>query len=463
MNRKSLISLTTAAIAVAMASGANAQETASIVSKPNSIGPAIEFNGGGTSFGIKGKIGVGSQISIRPTILFGYTPSVSGSTFGQALTSGINNLTALVTPTRAQQITAAIAADPTLTAETAAALLDKKDPTDAEKQTIATAQTPVFRYTTLKQEDLAAQLSAFSGVPLTDRQADEFAKQLVAAANVTDSTKLTPEQQVTIAKAQGAIARYDIETFKKLTPAQQQLLVKTYSPAGSTDKQISDTVTALNSAVNTDPTKRTEADNSLLASTQSNVRNNNTAVNFIDLTSGQQRDLLQSFSQTPLTPAEVTSLIGTLNAAAEALQTPADQRTDDQKTAIANANQAIGIQSNSLTPGFTPGSGTAYGVAVTYDFQSADGKLSGYVGPRIMLANGSSKIGSFDTSTNETSIGLLVGADYAISSDLTAGLSATYNFSKSGDLTVTGPGGFKGSAPVSGSSLDIGVNFGYRF
>ena len=152
-----------------------------------------------------------------------------------------------------------------------------------------------------------------------------------------------------------------------------------------------------------------------------------------------------------------------LNAAAVAQQTPEDKRTDAQKAAIANANQAIGIQSNSLTPGFTPGSGTAFGLAATYDFQSADSKLSGYVGPRVMFANGSSKIGNFDTSTSETSIGVLVGADYAISSDLTAGLSATYNFSKSGDLSVTGPGSFKGSAPVSGSSFDVGVNFGYRF
>jgi Opacity family porin protein len=459
MNLKSLISLTTTAIAVVMASGANAQEAAS---KPNSIGPAIEFSGGGTSFGIKGKIGVGSQFSVRPMVLFGYTPSVSSGTFSQALTSGINNLTALVTPTRAQQIAAAIIADPTLTADTAATLLDKKEPTEAEKKTIAAAQTPVFRYTTLKQEDLAAQLTAFSGVPLTNEQADEFAKQLVAVSRVTDTTKLTPEQREYISKAESAIARYDIETFKKLTPAQQQLLVKTYSPADSTDKQIVDTVTALNNAVNTDSTKRTEADSSLLATTQSNIRSITTS-SVKDLTSAQQRDLLQSFSQTPLTPSEVTSLVATLDAAAVAQQTPADKRTDVQKAEIANANQLIGFRSNSLTPGFTPGSGTAFGFAMTYDFQSADGKLSGYVGPRVMFANGSSKIGSFDTSTNETSVGLLAGGDYAITSDLTAGLSATYNFSKSGTLSVTGPGGFSGSAGFSSSSLDIGVNVGYRF
>ncbi len=80
-----------------------------------------------------------------------------------------------------------------------------------------------------------------------------------------------------------------------------------------------------------------------------------------------------------------------------------------------------------------------------------------------MFANGSSKIGNFDTNTSETSVGLLIGADYAISADFIAGLSATYNFSNFGDLSVTGPGGFKGSAPVSGTSLNIGVNFGYRF
>jgi opacity protein-like surface antigen len=98
-----------------------------------------------------------------------------------------------------------------------------------------------------------------------------------------------------------------------------------------------------------------------------------------------------------------------------------------------------------------------------YDFESTDKKLSGYIGPRVLFASGSSKAGNFDTNTNETNIGLLVGTDYAISPDFTVGLSGTYNFSKTGTLDVSGPGGFKGSSSVSGSSFDVGINFAYRF
>jgi Opacity family porin protein len=390
MNRKSLISLTTAAIAVVMASGANAQET---TAKPYSIGPAIEFSGGGTSFGIKGKIGVSPQFSVRPMVLFGYTPNVGSGTFSQAVTSGINNLTALVAPTRDRQIAAAIVADPTLNATTAAALLDKKDPTEAEKAIIATAQAQVPRYTTLAPEQQIAVVKAFSEVKLTDPQADAIAKQLV------DISKI-------------------------------------------------------------DPAKRTPEQNSFVAAYQAPE-----ALNFFatSLTPQQQREAIKLIAATPTTDSAAQAALNTLNAGAAAQRIPADKRTDADKAAIVAANNLIAFASNAIAPGFTTGSGTAFGLAATYDFESADKKLSGYVGPRVMFANGSSKIGNFDTSTSETSIGLLVGADYAISSDLTAGLSATYNFSKSGDLSVTGPGGFKGSAPVSGSSFDVGVNFGYRF
>jgi hypothetical protein len=94
MNRTHLISLTAVAMAMTgvMSSGANAQEQTSAPAKQFSVGPAIEFSGGGTSFGIKGKIGVGSSISIRPTILFGYTPSVDGATFGKAIVNGSANI-----------------------------------------------------------------------------------------------------------------------------------------------------------------------------------------------------------------------------------------------------------------------------------------------------------------------------------------------------------------------------------
>ena len=389
MNRQSLISLTTAAIAVVMAGGANAQETPT---KQNSIGPAIEFSGGGTSFGIKGKVGVSPQISVRPMVLFGYTPSVSGATFGQAVTSGLNNLTAPTTPTREQQIAAAIFANPTLSRDTAAALLDKKDPTESEKAAIAKAQTPVPFYTTLSPEKQIATLQSFSAVKLTDSQADAIANKLVEISKI-DAAKRTPEQTA---------------------------LVSVYLPNGD-------------------------------------------LTTFVAATAEGRRTSVKTTAVDTLSPDTARSILSTLDAGTVAQQTPVEQRTTDQKSAISAANNLIATLSNILEPGFAPGSGTAFGLAVTYDFESADKKLSGYVGPRVMFANGSSKIGNFDTSTSETSIGLLVGADYAISTDLTAGLSATYNFSKSGNLDVSGPGGFKGSAPVSGSSLDLGVNFGYRF
>ncbi len=456
MNRKSLISLTTAVLSIVMASGANAQEARV---KPNSIGPAIEFSGGGTSFGIKGKIGVGSQFSVRPTVLFGYTPSVSNATFGQAITSGINVLTALVTPTRTQQIAAAKAADPTLNDTTAGLLLDKTNPTSADRAIIEKAQAPVPRYTQLSDAQLAAQFNAVSG-PLTTQQSEEAAKQLVAALG---NAQPTPEQQLSVDRAKDAIARFDIETFKKLTPEQQQTLVKNYLSPSTDGQQVANTVTALNNAVNKAAENRTSEDITLLATAQSTVRNNTNLPTFKDLNATQQRDLVQSFSQSPLTTAEVTARKNTLISLATAQQVSEDKRTEAQKTTITTANSLTSFVSNSLTPGFTPGTGTAYGVAVTYDFQSADSKLSGYFGPRVMFANGSSKIGNLDTTTNETSFGLLAGADYEIISDLTVGLSATYNFFKSGSLTVTGPGGFSGSALVSGSNLDIGVNVGYRF
>ncbi len=407
MNRKSLISLTTAAITVVMASGAQAQEVAS---KPYSIGPAIEFSGGGTSFGIKGKIGISPQFSVRPMVLFGYTPTVSSATFSQAVTNGINNLSGFSALTPAQQ---------------------------------------------------EARVRAISDVPLTDQQADAAAKKL-AAALATPVADRTPDQILSIQQAQNAIARYDIETFAKLTPEQQLAQVKLISPAGTTDAQITNAINSLNDILKTPAANRSSDQNTALSQAQAFVRNTNVTA-FSTLNSAQQREGFKGFSQTPLTQAEVESTVNGFKEIEAIQKIPAADRTPAQQTALTAYNQAIAFTSNAIAPGFTPGSGTAFGLAATYDFQSADNKLSGYVGPRVMFANGSSKIGNFDTSTSETSIGLLVGADYAVTSDLTAGLSATYNFSKSGNLSVTGPGGFSGSAPVSGSSLDFGVNFAYRF
>ncbi len=112
------------------------------------------------------------------------------------------------------------------------------------------------------------------------------------------------------------------------------------------------------------------------------------------------------------------------------------------------------------------GTGVGYGVGVTYDFKSPDGKISGYVGPRVLFASASGS-GTFNnvaytSNTTETNIGLTAGADYAISSDITAGLSATYDFARSGSFNQSFNGGTF-TAPLSGGNFKVGVNFGYNF
>ncbi len=114
------------------------------------------------------------------------------------------------------------------------------------------------------------------------------------------------------------------------------------------------------------------------------------------------------------------------------------------------------------------GTGIGYGLAVTYDFKSPDSKIVGYVGPRILFASTSGSgtfTGSaqgFTTSTNETNIGLTAGADYAIAPDITAGINATYNFSRSGTASVT-TNGVTGSTGLSGGTFNVGINAAYSF
>jgi opacity protein-like surface antigen len=119
------------------------------------------------------------------------------------------------------------------------------------------------------------------------------------------------------------------------------------------------------------------------------------------------------------------------------------------------------------------GSGIGYGLAVTYDFKSPDSKIVGYVGPRILFAStsGSGKLtsgstapgASFTTSTNETNIGLTAGADYAIAPDITAGINATYNFSRSGTVSFTDSGGTTARTGLSGGNFSVGINAAYNF
>jgi hypothetical protein len=126
------------------------------------------------------------------------------------------------------------------------------------------------------------------------------------------------------------------------------------------------------------------------------------------------------------------------------------------------------------------GSGIGYGLALTYDFKSADGKIQGYIGPRILFGSASnsanatqlSAIGfpngtSLTTSTSETNIGLTAGTDFAISENFTAGVNATYDFSRSGNYNlstnVPSVGAASINAPLSGGNFKFGVNFGYSF
>jgi hypothetical protein len=110
-------------------------------------------------------------------------------------------------------------------------------------------------------------------------------------------------------------------------------------------------------------------------------------------------------------------------------------------------------------------SGTAYGLAITYDFIFSNSKLSGYVGPRLLFVSASGDAGgSVKVTANQTNIGLLAGIDYQISDRFTAGLNAIYDFSRSGSYTITGSNnGFDGTRSISSSGFNVGINLGYSF
>jgi hypothetical protein len=109
------------------------------------------------------------------------------------------------------------------------------------------------------------------------------------------------------------------------------------------------------------------------------------------------------------------------------------------------------------------GTGTAYGLALTYDFKSPDSKLLGYVGPRILVGTASGSGTGFTTSTSEANIGLTAGANYAISPDFTAGLDATYNFSRSAELSSTSSGVTVKNTLSPDPSFKFGLNILYNF
>jgi Opacity family porin protein len=154
-------------------------------------------------------------------------------------------------------------------------------------------------------------------------------------------------------------------------------------------------------------------------------------------------------------------------------------------------NQPIILDPRLITPTDTknanlvseyPGSGIGYGLALTYDFKSADGKIQGYIGPRILFGSASNSVNitgstasaltladgaSITTSTSETNIGLTAGTDFAISENFTAGVNATYDFYRSGNYNFSGnslvTGATSINAPLSGGNFKFGVNVGYNF
>jgi Opacity family porin protein len=545
MNRTHLISLTAVAMAMTgvVASGANAQE------KQYSIGPAIEFSGGGTSFGIKGKIGLGPSISIRPTILFGYTPNVSGADFSKAVVNGgtnsLNTLVPLTTDEKraivrrlaGEAVNADTFLNDAIAASTAtdlqkAIIAGTKDTTSLtaeQKRAIVKAQpgnsslTPealdfrvaaafaatspdtdllaLFKQAVVRQEvgkavtndaadkTLADAIAAartpaqaalvtlttvISGnTPLTDAKKREIVKSQIGNSNLSDAeadallaaaVKVSANAARTSSQTTLVNETVDRVAFNLLTPEQQTAQVKLISTVSLTPPQADDlakqTIEALK--VN-DATKRTDAQIALasrftnsLPTTLTPEQKAAAATAFIASSNEIQRTTVKTIYDFNPSDSELATAVTTL-------KTDLSVNTFTPSANVKTAINSVAFAANTNAVGFTPGSGTAYGAAVTYDFETSDKKLTGYFGPRVMFASGSSKNGSFDTNTSETSLGVLLGADYAISPDFTAGLSGTYNFSKTGNLNVSAPGGFNGNSSLSGSSFDVGINLGYRF
>lgn len=128
----------------------------------------------------------------------------------------------------------------------------------------------------------------------------------------------------------------------------------------------------------------------------------------------------------------------------------------------------------SYAPGFLKSkpTGTAFGLAVTYDIKlDPQGKSTAYIGPKVAFssASGALTFGGVENpdvklNTNETKIGLVAGADYAVSDNFTVGANVTYNISRSlnGSVSVGGRS-LTDFIQSSGSAVDFGIRFGYQF
>jgi hypothetical protein len=114
------------------------------------------------------------------------------------------------------------------------------------------------------------------------------------------------------------------------------------------------------------------------------------------------------------------------------------------------------------------GTGIGYGLAATYDFKSPDNKLVVYIGPRILFGSASGNATTIqgvglNVRTSETNIGLTAGSDYTISDDLTAGLNATYNLSRSGTISGVDTNPVTGNTSISGTTFNFAINIAYNF
>jgi opacity protein-like surface antigen len=121
--------------------------------------------------------------------------------------------------------------------------------------------------------------------------------------------------------------------------------------------------------------------------------------------------------------------------------------------------------------------GTSFGIAATYDFKiEPDGKTSVYIGPKIAFTSAAGPVtvdGAKRSNTpnnifdfSETKIGLIIGADMAVTNDLAIGVNAAYNFSRSISTSGSGLQGFPTGGSLfqpAGTSLDFGIRAAYRF
>jgi hypothetical protein len=112
--------------------------------------------------------------------------------------------------------------------------------------------------------------------------------------------------------------------------------------------------------------------------------------------------------------------------------------------------------------------GAAIGAGFTYDFDLADKKFNAYVGPRALFSSGSETVSdgiqSASLNYSQTDIGLLVGGDYTISDNFTAGVSVVYNFARNYNATTITPTGRQDvNATFNNNNFDFGINFAYRF